>query len=303
MPLRLREEVQDLPRPLARWRRTRHYRGLLCRPGARPPLISCGVLQSPSLVGGAEAIGTVAIDEGSIDSAALEAFIAERPGHRVGRYFETLVHFWLKHVRKVEMVGAGVQIRDGKRTLGEIDFLFRDEEGRLNHCEAAVKFFLHHPSDSGSHFPGPNASDNFELKTDRLFGHQLHISEEHYPEVEVRMAFVRGQIFYKAGIDAPTSLPARMAPDHLRGTWLRESELANLDVYEDAVGRIADKPHWLAPVIGALRLPMPELTSQLSAHFARSDHPVMVDIMTSDAGLEIQRLFVTSDLWPNRPDV
>lgn len=261
------------------------------------------VLQSPSLVGGIEAIGPVDLDEADIDSEALEAFVAQRPGHRVGRYFETLVHYWLRHVRGVEMVGAGVQIREGKRTLGEIDFLFRDEDGRLNHCEAAVKFFLHHPNETGSHFPGPNASDNFELKTNRLFDHQLQISKDHYPEVEVRKAFVKGQIFYKAGVEAPSSLPGRMASDHLRGVWLRQSELATLEAYEDAVGRIADKPHWLAPATDAIRLPMPELIGQLSSHFAQSNHPVMVDILSSDWASEIERLFVTSDLWPNRPAV
>jgi len=254
------------------------------------------VLRSPSLVTGDESIGPVEVDESDIDSDALDAFVAERPGHRVGRYFETLVHFWLEYVRKVEVVGVGVQIRDGKDTVGEIDFLFRDEDGRLNHCEAAVKFFLHHPNEEGSHFPGPNATDSFERKADRLFGHQLQISQERYPEVEVRKAFVRGQIFYHAGIPAPDTLPARMAADHLRGVWCRQSELDVLAAYENATGCIVLKPHWLAPVANAPRFAMPELASQLTTHFTQSNNPVMVDIM--DGSIEIERLFVTSDLWP-----
>jgi len=119
------------------------------------------VINSPSFVGGPNVASIAPLAAEDIDTTSLDDFLAERgPVHRVGRYFEQLVHYWLCYVRGVELLGAGLQIRDGKRTIGELDFVYRDEHGTVVHCEVSVKFFLHHPRAGTSDFPGPNASRN-----------------------------------------------------------------------------------------------------------------------------------------------
>ena len=45
----------------------------------------------------------------------LAEFLRERSEHRVGHFFENLVHFWLKHVRGVEMVAHRQSVRNGQR--------------------------------------------------------------------------------------------------------------------------------------------------------------------------------------------
>ncbi len=248
------------------------------------------VVNSPSLIDDAE---VVSLKSGDIDADELKRFLDERPGHRVGRYFENLVAFWLDRIVGVEMVAAGEQVWEGTRTVGEIDFVFRTNSSTLVHWETAVKFFLHCPNDGDSDFPGPNASDNFERKMTKLFEKQLPLSDRVYPDVVQRRAFVRGRMFYHPSVGEPELFPDRLAPNHLRGTWIRESELDWFDEFESSRGLIVMKPYWLAtPVDQTSRVPVSELCDQLGAHFRCSRNPALVAV--EGAGY----VFVVPETWP-----
>jgi len=258
------------------------------------------LVNSPSFVTGDMVAAPHRLNSAEIDEVHLGDYLADRPVYRVGRYFENLLQYWLSHIRGVEIEAAGRQILDGKRTIGEIDFLYRNETDQLVHCEASVKFFLHHPIEGQSHYPGPNASDNFELKTAKLFDQQLPLSEVYVPEVELREAFVKGIVFYHVTADEPGERPGRMAADHLRGEWLRASELDLLTTRGDVVCAVAEKPNWLAPPTGPA-FPPETLASELVTHFAGPrPHPVMVSLRDPETLDERARLFVVSDLWPAR---
>jgi len=249
------------------------------------------VVNSPSLIEPADAVGTLRADD--VDAERLTAFLAERPGHRVGRYFEHLVLFWLREIRGLEIIASGLQVQDGTRTVGEIDFVFRDTHGK-QHWETAVKFFLHCPTGSSSDYPGPNASDNFERKMARLFDKQLRLGESVFPDITRRRAFVRGRMFYHPDVGEPTERPKRLAADHQRGVWIRESELSWLERQEPARGCIANKPQWLAPPVDPQKLvPVRELIAQLTQHFERSRHPVLIMLPGT-----VDQMFVVPDSWP-----
>ena len=257
------------------------------------------MLTSPSLVHDPLAAGPVEFESSAVDVSHLEAFLAERSEHRVGRYFEHLLHYWLAHVRNVDLVEVGMQVIDeGRRTLGEIDFLFRDEEGQLTHCEAAVKFFLHHPNDHSSHFPGPAARDNFERKATRLFDTQLYLSAEHVPDVTKRVGFVRGRIFQHVDEGLPDVLPPRMAADCLGGVWVREAMLDSLMPLDDLGFHFVPKPHWFAPVADAQILTRSEFTSSIGDHFDGPAYPAMVSLRDA-SGAEVHRCFVVPNNWPD----
>jgi len=256
------------------------------------------VLTSPSLVDDPRAQGSIAFDANAVDVDHLEAFLADRSEHRVGRYFEQLVHYWLAYVRGVTIVDVGMQIIDDqRRTLGEMDFLFRDENDALTHCEVAVKFFLHYPNDLGSHFPGPAARDNFERKANQLFDVQLELSQEHAPDVTQRIGIIRGRVFERLGHDAPDDLPARMAASCLRGAWVRESDLGALDEFGDVGFHVVSKPHWFAPLIEPDILDRSEFALSIVEHFEGPAYPVMVSARSAD-GVEVERCFIVPDAWP-----
>lgn len=263
------------------------------------------VIHSPSLLSEGPTCFNAAGDKtnlNDVDPEHLADFIQQAPSYRVGRYFERLVLYWLQHVRRVEIVAQSQQIREGNITVGEIDLMFRDEQGRLTHWEVAVKFYLHYPHNTaiGSHFIGPNAADTFERKMDRLFLHQLPRSKKHFPDVEIREAFVKGQIFYHANHDAMQQhpLPQRMSLGHTRGVWLRESELDWFNQIPSASYRILRKPNWLTVDRTAKQHPETELIEVLKVGFAETKRPVLVSQESKD-GTETERIFVVSDEWPS----
>lgn len=259
------------------------------------------VVNCPSFVQGPQVAEAHTLASEQVDAEHLAAFLRSHDGqasHRVGRYFEQLLHYWLAHVRSVEVVASGLQVKDGKRTIGEIDFLYRNETGELVHCEASVKFFLHLAGHGPSEFPGPNATDNYELKTAKLFDKQLRLSEIHVPQVQHREAFVKGIMFYRSDGEAAVA-PERLPDDHLRGRWIRESEVDALASQDGAVFSVADKPHWLAPVRDATSVPAGLFATALREHFSTRGHPLMISKRAaSDPGVETERLFVVADVWP-----
>ena len=280
---------------------TRHVNDLLWAITSQPLLAESSDVASTD--------PTLLVDEAltqRIDAKHLKQFLEKSSSHRVGRYFESLILYWLKHIRQLEIVAESLQIHDGNRTIGEIDLVFRDEQHRLTHWETAVKFYLHFPNPnvSPSEYIGPNASDNFESKIERLFQHQLPRSEIRFPDVELRQAFVKGRIFYHPELPVTHQTTARLAPDHLRGTWIRSSELHLLPLQKMVLYRVLHKPCWLSNETAKindtdLRTPT-EIVAQLSEHFEENDHPVLISQLkpVGERFDESRRIFVVSDDWP-----
>ena len=270
-------------------------------------------IQSPSLVATSEAIvPALEIDAQAIDPVFLLKFIRQAPEYRVGRYFERLVHFYLLHIRQFEMVAQGRQIHHDGRTTGELDFVFRDHDGRLCHWETAVKFYLHlqERQVSGSHLIGPNPADCFEEKLRRLYSHQLPLSASVFPDIAEQRALVRGRIFYHVHCDrADTSLlPDTLAADHLRSLWCHERDFGEYAAHalpDIAAGRIQTKPHWLAEEVTRLSdkdcLAPISLVQAAAAHFRTSRRPVLISLLQTRGAqlVEDSRLFVVHNTWPD----
>lgn len=263
----------------------------------------CWAINSPSLVDGVDVASTTTVELDAVDDAHLAHFLSEQsPAYRVGRYFEHLLHYWLLHIRRVEVIATGLQLKDGKVTVGEIDFLYRDEAGSLVHCEASVKFFLHSPGLEPSEYPGPNARDNFERKVTKLFDQQLLASHGRVEGIDRREGFVRGIIFYPPRVEALRP-PQRLATGHRRGVWTYASELESLDEVSAGIANatyaLVDKPNWLAPVLAAPEVSFHELTEWVEDHFASDGHPVMISIRSNETpATELQRCFVVGNDWP-----
>jgi len=230
---------------------------------------------------------------------------------QVGYYFEKLIHFYLERLRKFEMVATGLQVFEGTRTIGELDFVFRNETGELEHWETAVKFYLlfpdsfnsqtrHQPPD-GSELIGPNATDNFQKKTNRLLTHQLPLGQQQLGAVRSR-AFVRGMIFYPLE-EIEYELPSHLADDHLHGHWFYAGQLDAFHQWSDFQFCVLNKPWWLGSVAGiapTALLSADAMHDHLKRHFQQSHWPQMVSVINTKAEREQEqtRFIIVPDSWP-----
>ncbi len=251
------------------------------------------------------------LDRSDIDQEQLRRKIGRNANRRVGKYFEQLIGFWLSSNGGVSDLEHSRQIRDGKRTIGELDFLFIDQAGRRTHLETAVKFYLHTADGQvdGSHFIGPNAADTFERKTQRLFNHQLPLGRQHIGDIDVTMAIMKGRIFYHPDQEIPggklSQLPEGLSPDHARGNWIRQCETGYFsDQADHSRFRVMRKPFWLADEVAASNdrslMHAAEMVLYLDRHFQQSKHPVLVSQLSEKENnyQESNRIFVVEDSWP-----
>ncbi|WP_198000007.1 DUF1853 family protein [Gimesia alba] len=242
-----------------------------------------------------------------IDVPHLENYLTPYSRFRIGTYFEGLVLYWLEHIRRLKIIARHQQIFEENQTIGEIDILFEDEAGVVNHWEIAVKFYLFDPGDNetGSHFVGPNVKDTFEKKMRRLFDFQLPLSQTHFPEVDRRQAFVKGMIFYHPDHSSPKQLPEKLSPRHERGSWLHLSALSRLTAQHGELRfLIREKPDWLSAALCSKSddrlLNFKELQQQLETHFQHKQRPILISALTCQQSVyrEVDRVFIVSESWP-----
>lgn len=244
------------------------------------------------------------LKQSEIDTGHLQGFLAKNPHSTVGRYFESLVYYWIKYVRGLEILVWNEQIKRAGRTVGEIDLIFRNEQGRLVHWETAVKFFLHIPQPHSftSDYVGPNSRDDLDRKINHLFGHQLKQSLDGPVNPRFREAFVRGCIFYHPSKPAPEQKHGQLHAAHLRGCWIHSSEVNKLPQSGDWNYRLMRKPHWLATTPTQLSaIPSIEIDRWMKQHFKYSDRPVMLctDRLSGKVSGAPERIMIVSDQWPS----
>ena len=296
-------------------------------------------LNSPSLLadGHCSLATEEAADPGRIDPDEVVSFIRQQPTRRVGRYFERLLYFYLSRIRRADIIASGLQIRDDSRTLGELDFVFqnryspgldRHSGSLLTHWETAVKFYLWCPDRTveGSHLIGPNAADTFERKVTRLLQHQLPLGQTTRTAEELRnardaldsspetvdvekpksQAFVKGRIFYPAefgqshGSHTECSHPDQLSSAHLRGVWLKESQLDLFEEFPADRFAFVEKPYWLAPP-ERFELSAVTVIDRLRSHFQQSRYPQLLACCRRPAASgedEAQHVFVMPNEWP-----
>ena len=256
------------------------------------------------------------LSRAAIDRGKLAGFVSDQNSrrvgpHRVGQYFEDLVHFYLMHHAETHAIRRGLQIRHEARTIGELDFVYREADSRAVHLETAVKFYLHLPAANpiGSHYIGPNAKDTLERKVHRLVEHQLPMSDHPHARQSIfagtgrieKKAWVCGRIFYHPDHGESQDPSPLLSDEHLRGTWLRESELGWLD-RERRPFRfgVLEKPNWLSGR-GSAGHPHSAagMAAQIRAHFARRRRPVMIGEFDATRPTHvIRQIMVVSDTWP-----
>ncbi|HBE68707.1 MAG TPA: hypothetical protein DDW52_11230 [Planctomycetaceae bacterium] len=242
-----------------------------------------------------------------IDSDHLRGYLSSYDERRVGRYFERLIVYWIQYICGYEIVAHSRQVIDGNRTVGEVDLLFRDSFGHVNHWEMACKFYLRFDSKDTrtAKYIGPDSRDTLDRKTRRILEHQLPLGTRYFSGVDAQDAVVKGRIFYHWRNSARVSAPVELAPDHLRGKWLWARELPEWLGSSRLWYRVMRKPYWLSDEVanssGDDILPVEEALELLSNHFRNDGRPTLVCGFRDDSAraVELDRWFIVPDGWPN----
>ncbi|QXH34373.1 DUF1853 family protein [Pseudomonas muyukensis] len=246
------------------------------------------------------------------DPSPLLAWLARLTSRRLGLYYEALWQFALRQAPGVELLAANLAIRDGGRTLGELDILLRDREGD-HHLELAIKLYLGPPQGDGhdpAHWIGPGCHDRLGSKLGHLAGHQLPMSAQ--PHSRAALAergvtaaaahlWLGGYLFYPwpGHAEAPTGAH----PAHLRGRWLHRREWPGYAAqWPAAHWQPLPRHAWLAPA----RVQPQACWSSRQFHdwlaaldeLAPAQLLVRLEEDTDGAWQEAERLFLVANLWP-----
>lgn len=240
----------------------------------------------------------------------LERWMARHQSPRLGHHAEALMEFWLRRAPGTRFLAGAQTVKDGGRTLGDLDLLFEDDvRGARVHWELAVKFYLRaKPSADWAQWIGPDPRDRLDLKLRRVIDHQLplgrHPLATHGASGPVQSeAFLRGWLFTPPGAGGPA--PEGGAAGHGHGWWLRHGE-RDLPAASRA-SRFAVLPRlaWMPPARLKPGKTPPvsanELAQHLDRHFRDAiDAVLVVEVQRDREGwwAEVARGFVVAPAWP-----
>ncbi len=222
---------------------------------------------------------------------------------RLGHYYEDLVNLVLTNTAQLSVIKRNLQIRQGRSTVGEFDFLGRDDSAGVFHLECAIKFYLRTGDGSElNHFVGPNRRDRLDLKWAKLIQQQIALSQHPAAQaqlaelgvhVTLRRVLLQGFLFHPFGEPVPRLHPA-INPQHSRGWWLRSDEACAV-IRSPYRFKLMAKPFWLYPDVDAGLL-SPE---QCLEYLAQAERPRLVARMTYRDGewQEWDRGFVVPVAW------
>lgn len=227
----------------------------------------------------------------------------------MGKYFEQLIFFILKHDNRFELLLANHQIREGNRTIGELDLIVNDvKTGKPEHWEIALKFYLQ--SDSSPEHQkliGPNAIDNLGRKMEKLTQRQMPLSNHSSVKYLVGAEktepklFLKGQLFYHLG--KLLVLPSNSNPNHEKYWWCYVSEMDEM-ISDNLKWCVLEKPDWIGQHqtnIDFKHFDSSQMKEHLTNHFQQHNNSILVVGMsqTETSWIEQTRCFVVNNNWPN----
>ncbi|WP_111411947.1 DUF1853 family protein [Billgrantia lactosivorans] len=253
---------------------------------------------------------------------ALERRVGDTVDGRMGHYHERLWHYLLDTAPGTRLLASNLRIHAGKRTLGELDVLYRRlDDPTPVHLEVAIKFYLGLPEGPGTpraqaRWIGPGGADSLATKREHLDRHQLRLTERAETRLTIRQHIqprdigpsgegaircqlaMPGVLFYPWHRALPA--PHEAAADHLRGQWLHWRDWRRL---RDGLARRTRaawlvKPHWLALPRDEAFLPLRDVEARLAQHFSRPASPVQIALLGPGREGRHRRLFVVDDSWP-----
>lgn len=232
--------------------------------------------------------------------------VGKRP---MGKYFEQLLFFLIEKDPRFDLILSNQQIKEGNRTIGEIDLIVKDAQTKkIEHWEICLKFYLQSlPSSDPSLMLGPNAVDNLARKSDKLLNHQLPLAKHsslkyltgtHSLDSKL---FMKGQLFYHLNELSVSAL--NVSKGHESGWWCFLSEVRTM-LEHNLKWTTLWKPDWIgrhSSKDDSSLLSNQQLVDLLNDHFKSNNNSILTVGMTEseDGWLEQTRGFIVNEDWPH----
>ncbi|MDO1500595.1 DUF1853 family protein [Winogradskyella maritima] len=172
---------------------------------------------------------------------------------RLGKRIEEFVEFCLNGSDVISHLKKSLQIKSGKQTIGELDFLFIENNNPI-HLEVAYKFYLHDPNlgdlKTIESWVGPNKKDNLYLKSEKLRLKQLPLlyhkeSARILETFQMNPSNITQRLSFKAQLYVPYNSEVNdfgvLNPDCVAGYYLHQHQLS---VLQDSNIYIPKKLNW-----------------------------------------------------------
>lgn len=175
---------------------------------------------------------------------------------RLGHQMEFVCKQLLDFCPKYEVLLHNLPIREGKQTIGEIDFILREvDTQQLIHVELTYKFYIINPEITEPIYQlmGPNRRDMFFTKMEKIKHQQFALLHTKAGSAALaEKAIDHGQIIHQACFKAQLFEPYGSNPLNLRplnpncifGYWLRIADLQT-DAYAAYHFYIPYKSQWV----------------------------------------------------------
>lgn len=173
-------------------------------------------------------------------------FVQQLKSTRLGLRFEMFIWFWLldSAYHCYELIGHSIQIIDGPKTLGEMDFVILNKDTQeIEHWEIALKYYLGEHDLSLPYWYGLNRSDTLQRKITHFTEKQFRFNSALGHEIQKRYCVLKGQLYLPVGSNH--SLPIWINPKRRIGQW---GHL--IPAFKDDFYRL-ERHEWICPNIQA----------------------------------------------------
>jgi len=246
----------------------------------------------------------------------LNELLQHQHDHRLGHRFETLLSFWFQHNQRYQVIQQNLQVNDGKKTIGEFDFIIKDTlSNKIQHWEVACKFYLGlGNTQHRTNWVGPMLKDRLSLKFKTMQQRQSQLSDQPAAKqllqhldlhIDERICLMKGRLFYPIK-QTHCPPPNKAANNHQRGWWARPDEFNKHFSNKPLQWRPLNKNQWLAPQHNKYS-DVNHSASEILSYFLneRHQHPLCIVGFSQDESLsnEIERGFLVAKDWANRINI
>ncbi len=251
-------------------------------------------------------------------SHALQKHIDAQNNHRLGHYFETLLSYWFAHNSRYQLLAQNLPLHDGKRTVGEFDFIVRDQQkNKTQHWEVACKFYLGIGNTSNiNNWHDAMLKDNLAKKYQQMQTRQSQLSEQPSSKsaldslgihIDEKICLMKGRLFYPLEY-LKRSAPPILANSHLQAWWAKPTVLIQHFISRPIVWQILSKKQWLAKQIFDYKEPRyttRELVDKLLSKPVEQATLVAGFLLNENSQhpIEIERGFLTPKDWANHLNI